>query len=329
MAMMRITDTGGGSSKKTSSKTTTGNTRSSYSSGGGTSSNKSSSSNSNNSNKSNNSSSGLLNTAINNAKSYNKLISGSGSSGKATTNNTSANNSISKALKTVVNNVNSYNKLKSGANTIDTDSSNKLVNSRLKDNGDGTYGYRRNRHIADDVNVAPIVAKPLGSDDTDDDKPTYYDNGGDGSSVDTSSYYDDLMAAFMEMNSANREAALEAILQNLDAVKGTYKQQIQDVNDEYDKLVNENEVKKDRARRVIRENQANRGQLDSGMGRQEMLDMNIGYDNITTNLKAAREKAVNEIYNLITQAEAEANTNKANVNNSYQNALLEWKLANQ
>ena len=166
--------------------------------------------------------------------------------------------------------------------------------------------------------------------DNDDDTPTYYNNGdSNGSSVDTSSYYDDLMSAFMEMNSANREAALEAILQNLDAVKGTYKQQIQDVNDEYDKLVNENEVKKDRARRVIRENQANRGQLDSGMGRQEMLDMNIGYDNITTNLKAAREKAVNEIYNLITQAEAEANTNKANVNNSYQNALLEWKLANQ
>ena len=159
--------------------------------------------------------------------------------------------------------------------------------------------------------------------------PTY-DSGNDGgSATDTSSYYDDLMSAFMEMNSANREAALNAILQNLDAVKGTYKQQIQDVNDEYDKLVNENEVKKDRARRVIRENQANRGQLDSGMGRQEMLDMNIGYDNITTNLKAAREKAVNEIYNLITQAEAEANTNKANVNNSYQNALLEWKLANQ
>ena len=166
--------------------------------------------------------------------------------------------------------------------------------------------------------------------DNDDDTPTYYNNGdSSGSSVDTSSYYDDLMSAFMEMNSANREAALNAILQNLDAVKGTYKQQIQDVNDEYDKLVNENEVKKDRARRVIRENQANRGQLDSGMGRQEMLDMNIGYDNITTNLKAAREKAVNEIYNLITQAEAEANTNKANVNNSYQNALLEWKLANQ
>lgn len=160
---------------------------------------------------------------------------------------------------------------------------------------------------------------------------TNNNNGGgsSGSSSSTSSYYDDLMAAFMEMNSANREAALEAILQNLEAVKGTYKQQIQNVNDEYDQLVNENEVKKDRARRVIRENQANRGQLDSGMGRQEMLDMNIGYDNITTNLKAAREKAVNEIYNLITQAEAEANTNKANVNNSYQNALLEWKLANQ
>ena len=161
-----------------------------------------------------------------------------------------------------------------------------------------------------------------------------YGSGGGGGSYEpvyegSENYYDDLMAAFAEQNAAARDAAIEAILKNLEAVKGSYKSQIEDVIAEYQKLVNQNEVAKDRARRVIRENQANRGQLDSGLGRQEMLDMNIGYDNITSNLNAARVKAVNDINNLIIQAEAEANANKANVYNNYNNALLEYRLANQ
>ena len=161
-----------------------------------------------------------------------------------------------------------------------------------------------------------------------------YGSGGGGGGYEpvyegSENYYDDLMAAFAEQNAAARDAAIEAILKNLEAVKGSYKSQIEDVIAEYQKLVNQNEVAKDRARRVIRENQANRGQLDSGLGRQEMLDMNIGYDNITSNLNAARVKAVNDINNLIIQAEAEANANKANVYNNYNNALLEYRLANQ
>ena len=130
------------------------------------------------------------------------------------------------------------------------------------------------------------------------------------------------------MNEAARQEAIDAILKNLDAVTGTYKDQIQQTIDEYAKLVNQNEVAKDRARRVVKENQANRGQLDSGMGRQERLNLDIGYDNKTADLNAARQQAVNEIYNLIAQAEAEAAANKASVNNQYDNAILQWQIAN-
>lgn len=140
-------------------------------------------------------------------------------------------------------------------------------------------------------------------------------------------YYDDLMNVFMKQNSDARDAALQAILNNLDAVKGTYRSQIDAAVNEYDKLINQNEVAKDRTRRVIRENQANRGQLDSGLGRQERLNMNVGYDNKTMDIKLAREQAVREINNLIAQAEAEANTNRANVNNNYNNALLQYQAA--
>ena len=146
--------------------------------------------------------------------------------------------------------------------------------------------------------------------------------------VESQSFYDDLMAAFLEMNENARQSAIDAILKNLDAVKGTYKDQIQQTIDEYNKLVNQNEVAKDRARRVVKENQANRGQLDSGMGRQERLNLDIGYDNKTADLNAARQQAVNEIYNLIAQAEAEAASNKASINNQYDNAILQWQIAN-
>lgn len=141
-------------------------------------------------------------------------------------------------------------------------------------------------------------------------------------------YYTQLMNALMQQNEEARQASLDAIMQNLEAVKGTYKNQIQSVINEYNNQVNENEVKKAQARRVVRENQANRGQLDTGMGKQEQLDLNLGYDAITSQLNSAREQAVNEIYNLIAQAEADANTNRANVNNTYNNAMLQYQLAN-
>jgi len=158
------------------------------------------------------------------------------------------------------------------------------------------------------------------------------DYGNNGGSVGTitanTSYYDDLMKAFMEQNDAARQSMIDAIMSNLNAVKGTYKNQINSIVDQYQGLINENEVNRERTRRRIRENQANRGQLDSGLGRQERLDLDTTYDSQNSQLKSAREQAVNEIMNLIAQAEAEANTNKANVESNYNNALLQYKLAN-
>lgn len=152
--------------------------------------------------------------------------------------------------------------------------------------------------------------------------------GGGGYSEPSNNYYNDLMSTFMSQSAAARDAAIEAIVKQLEATKGTYNSQIDDVNNEYSRLIDENEVRKDRARRVVRENQANRGQLDTGLGRQEQLNLNVGYDNITSNLKSANTKAVNDIMNLIAQAEAEAEANKANVRNNYTNSLLQFRLAN-
>ena len=157
----------------------------------------------------------------------------------------------------------------------------------------------------------------------------YYGGGGGGESYSSGNdYYASLLASFESQAKQARDAAIAAIMKNLEATKGTYNNQIEEVKDKYGRLIDENEVKKYQARRVIRENQANRGQLDSGLGRQEQLNMNIGYDNQTSNLNSSRTRAVNDIMNLITQAEAEAENNKANIMNNYANQLLQFRLAN-
>lgn len=153
--------------------------------------------------------------------------------------------------------------------------------------------------------------------------------GGGGSSDGGYSYHDyfaDLLAQFEKESKAARDAAIAAIMKNLEATKGTYNNQIEEVKGQYGRLIDENEVKKYQARRVIRENQANRGQLDSGLGRQEQLNMNVGYDKQTSNLNSSRTRAVNDIMNLITQAEAEAENQKANIMSNYANQLLQFKL---
>lgn len=149
-----------------------------------------------------------------------------------------------------------------------------------------------------------------------------------GSGDSGSDYYADLWNEFQKQSEAARDAAINAIMKNLESVRSAYNGQITTVGDDYDRQIDENELRKERARRVTRENQANRGQLESGLGRQELLNQNVGYDKITSNLKSARTKAINDIYNLITQAEAEAESGKANINNNYANSLLQFRLAN-
>ena len=158
-----------------------------------------------------------------------------------------------------------------------------------------------------------------------DEDPTYYYSGG---STGSDNYYNDLWAAFQKQSADARDAAIKAIMKNLEAVKGSYEGQIVDVGNDYDRQIDENELRKERARRVIRENQANRGQLESGLGRQELLSQNLGYDKTTSNLKSARTKAITDIQNLIAQAEAEAESNIANVNSNYANTMLQYKLSN-
>ncbi len=158
-------------------------------------------------------------------------------------------------------------------------------------------------------------------------KPTTSASGSDSGGGGGYDYYSSLLAQFEKQAQDARDAAIAAIMKQLEATKGTYNNQIDDVKAQYRRLIDENEVKKYQARRVVRENQANRGQLNSGLGRQEQLNLNVGYDKQTSNLNSSRTRAVNDIMNLITQAEAEAENQKANIMSNYANQLLQLRLA--
>ena len=187
---------------------------------------------------------------------------------------------------------------------------------------DSRTAYERGKQA---TRVAPIVAeKPVVT-------PVYSTSStgsGSAGASDATDYYQQLYDMFAEENAKARDQMLKAIELQLEATKGAYNQSMRNTSDEYDKLIDQNEVKKARARRIMKENQANLGILNGGLGRQEQLDLNVGYDANTVGLHKAKQQAIDEITNLITQAEAEAENNRANVNNTYSNALMQWRLAN-
>lgn len=147
-------------------------------------------------------------------------------------------------------------------------------------------------------------------------------------STGSSNYYNDLLGLFKTQNESARAQAIAAIEKGLQAAKGAYDLQKNNTEDEYNKLIDQNEVAKERARIMAKEAQANRGQLGSPLGRQENLNLNVGYDANRNSLKMNKRKALDEIANLIIQAESEAEANKSNINSNFANALLQFQLAN-
>lgn len=141
-------------------------------------------------------------------------------------------------------------------------------------------------------------------------------------------YYNELLDYFKDRNEEARNSAISAIMQRLNTLKGMYGTQMDDLDEEYQNLINQNEVQRYKSKGAIREALANRGQLDSGLGRQEQLYLDTKYGNQTSNLKAQKQKAKQDIQNLINQAIAEAEADKAETNNAYNNALLQYELAN-
>ena len=141
----------------------------------------------------------------------------------------------------------------------------------------------------------------------------------------TSSYSQSLFDYFKEKNEKARQSSLDAILAKLKMGESQYNANIDNITDQYQALRNQSEVERYKSQRAIREALANRGQLDSGFGRQEQLELDTQYGNAINSLNTQETKAKNEVQNLIAQLRAEAELEKANIENQYNAAIENFK----
>jgi hypothetical protein len=71
----------------------------------------------------------------------------------------------------------------------------------------------------------------------------------------------------------------------------------------------------------MREALANRGQLDSGYGRQETLNMQTKFGNAINNINLQEAKAIQDIRNLIAQLQTEYEASRSSAINQSNSAL--------
>ena len=137
----------------------------------------------------------------------------------------------------------------------------------------------------------------------------------------TNNYKNDLLEYFKQQNEEARKSAIDAIDKNLQAQESAYNAQSDELKEQYQALKNQSEVERYKSRNALREALANRGQLDSGYGRQEALNTDVAYGNAINSMNMQELKTVQEIKNLIEQAKAEASASKAQTNNAYTSAI--------
>lgn len=166
------------------------------------------------------------------------------------------------------------------------------------------------------VNTTPKATTPT--------KASSSSGGGSSGSYTEAPAYDprqSLIDYYKTQNENARKSALDAIEARLKTQLGLYETQYADMNDNYDALRNQAEVNYYKSRNALRESLSNRGQLDSGLGRQEALNLGIARGNEQGNINRQRQKTRDDYNNAVASLNAEAEADKATVNNQYANEL--------
>ena len=141
------------------------------------------------------------------------------------------------------------------------------------------------------------------------------------STTTSTSNRNELLEYLKEQNEKARQSAIDAIDQSIASQESQYNAQKDNLEDQYQALRNQSEVERYKSRRAIREAQANRGQLDSGYGRQEALLSDINYGNAVNSINMQEAKSINDIQNLIAELKAQGAISKAQTNNEYNSAI--------
>ena len=148
---------------------------------------------------------------------------------------------------------------------------------------------------------------------------------GSTASTGVASYSQSLFDYFKEKNEKARQTSLNAIMSKLKMGEQQYNSNINDISDQYQALRNQSEVERYKSQRAMREALANRGQLDSGFGRQEQLTLDTQYGNAINSLNSQEVKAKSDVKNLIAQLRAEAEQEKAEIENRYNTAIESFR----
>lgn len=170
-----------------------------------------------------------------------------------------------------------------------------------------------------------VPQKPYIKPNTDDDNPNV---GGPGESQGYPLYtktqtpiQNQLSDYYKEQHQRGLDSTLKALESRFNLNKNMYENQIGEVGDQYQALRNQSEVERYKAKSAMREALANRGQLDSGYGRQETLNMQTKFGNAINNINLQEAKAIQDIRNLIAQLQTEYEASRSSAINQSNSAL--------
>ena len=182
--------------------------------------------------------------------------------------------------------------------------------SNVFSHASGTFG---NPVVDPNMKGASPNVKNVYSSGTGGDGGTRYS--GSSSAASTGSDYNlgylDYLSAAMAARAqaiANANAALD---KQGSAIEQRYKNQMNEVGQDYQKLKNQSELNRYKSLRSLRETQANRGLLNSGAGRQENLNVNATYGNALNEIGMQEQNELNRIQQAINEMWAQIATQKA------------------
>lgn len=148
-----------------------------------------------------------------------------------------------------------------------------------------------------------------------------------GSQPATQSYNDALQDAIAAQAQAKRDAQIAALDAQLKRGIEDYDAQIAALDPIYQGYRNQSEVERYKAQKALRENQANRGALDSGLGRQEILDLNTNYGNNLNAINLQYQAEVDAINRAKQALQDEANLQKTQIASDLEIKGLDAKIA--
>lgn len=181
----------------------------------------------------------------------------------------------------------------------------------------GVGGSKNNVSVAGGTGSNPVsyTARMGGSNNT----TSYGGSGGYGGGYDNSARINALKKKIEEA----RASALNSISKSYETGLANLRNNMGFLEGDYQNLLDQNEIERFKTQRSMRENQANRGQLDSGLGRQAMLNTDTRFANANSGILSQREADRTSIKNLMEQMRAEREQKKAEINNQYNNSLMQ------